>query len=52
MADVYIDPDLLAQSVSASMQSIHQNKHKAAELANEISTMPKRGKAITPIPPK
>ena len=54
MADACIDPDLLAQSaaVAASMQSIHQNKHKAAELANEISTMPKRGKAIMPIPPK
>ena len=36
MADACIDPDLLTQSVAAaaSMQSIHQNKRKAAELAN------------------
>ena len=54
MADACIGPDLLTQSASASasMQSIHQNKCKAAELANEISTMPKRGKTITPIAPK
>ena len=36
MADACIDPDLLTQSAAAaaSMQSIHQNKRKAAELAN------------------
>ena len=51
MADVPIDPDLLAQT--ASVQSTHQNKRKAAELADEISAMPKRGKPnATIIPPK
>jgi len=50
MADVHIDPELLA--LSASMQSMHQNKRKATELADEISAMPKRGKPNTPIPPK
>ena len=50
MADAHIDPKLLA--LSASMQSMHQNKCKATKLADEISAMPKRGKPNTPIPPQ